>query len=299
MTDRDPGDLLDGASEETPAEDGPPRYGFGAFVGDGWRVFRRDPQRLIAVFALFHVVAALIPFAFFFEVSEEAALPLILLTRVVTPVIAGSLAIAFGNRILARAAAAADGDAPASSPATMRPLDVTALTLLAAMFSMVAVVILRAYGVLILHMFYGPPIAMQVASLEGRSFRDSAGRAGALLRGNWRLILYLLNVAVVVGIVNLVLASPLYGLLSDDFELGPALAVSVLHGIVLGVLTSFFAAQQVALYEHLASRAEDDPTGLSVASDLPTPAGNDSDQVMARSDVGKGVARHEGGPHLG
>ena len=274
-----------GASEEDSAEPSvPARYGFGAFVRDGWQVFRRDPQRLIGIFCLLHVLAALIPFVFFFEVSDEAALPLIFLTRVVIPVIIGSIAVAIGSRIVSRrddepaidpvtdpdGVPDADDGGPLAAPGT-RALDLFALSLIAAMFSVAGVLFLRAYGFLILHMFYGPPVAMQVAVLEGRSFSEATRRARALLKGNWRLILYALNIAVLIGILNLVLLGPLYGLLDgSDFELGPALAVSVVHGIVLGVLTSYLAAVQVALYEHLIGLpAPEIEPGSGVAVELP------------------------------
>lgn len=257
MTDLSSGEATPGSQEDTPPV--PPRYGFGAFVRHAWEVFRRDPQRAIGIFCLLHVLAALIPFVFFFEVSDEATLPLIFLTRVVIPVIVGSIAVAIASRILGRETAP-DGspheDAPLEDvePADAsgtRALDLFALSLIAAMFSIAGVLFLRAYGFLILHMFYGPPIAMQVAVLEGRSFSEATRRARTLLRGNWRLILYMLNVALLIGILNLILLGPVYGLLPDDFDMAASLAVSVVHGVVLGVLTSYLAAVQVALYEHL------------------------------------------------
>lgn len=273
----------EGSEEGSGTPPVPARYGFGAFVRAGWQVFRRDTQRLIGIFCVLHVVAALIPFVFFFEVSNEAALPLIFLTRVVIPVVVGSIAVAIGGRILGRADDAAAtaptpdaiaGDQELPGPARTRALDLFALSLIAAMFSIAGVLFLRAYGFLILHMFYGPPVAMQVAVLEGRSFNEATRRARALLRGNWRLILYLLNLAVLVGILNLVLLGPLYGLLDgSDFELAPALAVSVVHGIILGVLTSYLAASQVALYEHLRGLPAGAPA--SSGTGMEPPAGID------------------------
>ena len=264
MTDLSSGEATPGSQEDT--QPVPPRYGFGAFVRHAWEVFRRDPQRAIGIFCLLHVLAALIPFVFFFEVSDEATLPLIFLTRVVIPVIVGSIAVAIGSRILGRGTEApSDGSTDEEAPledvepagvSGTRALDLFALSLIAAMFSIAGVLFLRAYGFLILHMFYGPPVAMQVAVLEGRSFSEATRRARTLLRGNWRLILYMLNVALLIGILNLILLGPVYGLLPDDFDMAASLAVSVVHGVVLGVLTSYLAAVQVALYEHLRDQPE-------------------------------------------
>lgn len=283
MTDLGSYEDAPGDTEEHPDPQGSrPRYGFGAFVRHGWEVFRRDPQRTIGAFCLLHVLAALIPFVFFFEVSDEATLPLIFLTRVVVPVIVGSVAVAVGSRILGRRDETAGAEQPDEVDITdvddvntvaapgSRAVDLFALSLIAAMFSVAGVLFLRAYGILILHMFYGPPVAMQVAVLEGRSFSEATKRARSLLRGNWRLILYMLNVALLIGILNLVLLGPVYGLLPDDFDLAASLAVSVVHGIALGLLTSYLAAVQVALYEHLRDQpVAEGPPGSGIGVEAP------------------------------
>lgn len=227
---------------------------------DAWRHYRGAALPLIVVFCIAHVVAALLPYLVRFDVPNAVGYPLVFLLRVVVPVILGTVAVAIGT-IVVNGPADPDHDAearPGLAAATARLRgrtgDVLTLGVVAALMGIGAVFLLGAYGFLILHLFYGPPIAIQVALRQGLGTRAALQRARALLRGSWRAILYLLNAALAIGALSLLLLDLFVRLVGGGPEVVTRISLAMLQGVVLGTLAAFVAGAQVAIYAYLLER---------------------------------------------
>lgn len=197
-------------------------------------------------------MAAFAPFLIFFRIPESAALPVIFLIRVVVPVLLGSLAVAVISALLVRRQEQTSTSVSEAVSVARRPgTDLLAMSLVATMLAIVAVLFLGAYGFIVLHLFYGPPIAMQVLVTEGLPSRDSLRRARAYLRGNWRLFAYLFALALVVGLVTFVILGASFTVTREAPEPWRSLGSAASQGLVTGALSSVVVAAQIALYLHL------------------------------------------------
>jgi len=212
---------------------------------------------------MLHLIAAFAPFLIFFSVPDAAALPLIFLVRVVAPVMAGSLAVAvISVLLLPPSAEPSPGVRAAARLARGAGMDLWAMSLVATMLAIVAVLFFGAYGFLVLHFFYGPPIAMQVLMSERLSLRESLRSARAYLRGSWRLVLYLFSIALILGMLTFVVLGAAFSAWQDSSEPWSSLALAGSQGIVTGAFAAVVAAAQVALY-------------LQVRMEEPAPAGSE------------------------
>ncbi len=241
-----------------PAGVAPPRerYSFSTFARESWAHFRGAAAPLIAVFCALHVVAALLPYLVVFDVPDAAGYPLVFLFRVVLPVLLGTLAIAVGSILLLRrwgddGPVAVEDSGSAWREVAERAPDVAVMGLVASLFAIVAVLFLGAYGFLILHFFYGPPVAIQALLVTRGSYGDALQQARALLQGNWRTILYLLNAALAVGAVGLLVLDLIVRL----FGTGGGVVLALFQGLVLGTLTALMAGAQVSIFVYLQHRS--------------------------------------------
>lgn len=247
------------------AEDaiGSRRYSFSAFARDAWSQFRSATPRLIAIFCIVHVIAALLPYLVVFDVPDAVGYPLVFLFRVVIPVVLGTFAVATSSVwLLGGRRVDADEEQPAEREVA-RPLDriraqwsdVVVMGLVASLLGTGAVLLLGAYGFLILHLFYGPPVAMQALLLERVPYRDALQRAKLLLRGNWRTILYLLNVSLGIGALSLVILDLVVRAVGGGPDALVRTVLGIAQGLVLGALVAFIAGAQAALYVYLRDQA--------------------------------------------
>jgi nitrate reductase NapE component len=252
LTDEPPQGAGSGPDDERPVA----RYGLGRFLADGWAEWRRRPRVWLGVFIGLHVAAALVPFLIFFDVPDDGTLAIVFLVRVVVPLVAGSVAVALATHLARRGAA----DDPATEHGSPSPslegkwVDLLSLALFAALLGVVLVLFLGAYGFLILHFVYGPPIAAQVLLFEGLPFREALVRTRLLLAGNWRMVLYLLTVAIVIGLIGFVVVGALYSLVDGRSDTPAALVLSVGQALVVGALTSYLGAAQTGLYLSLSAK---------------------------------------------
>ena len=125
------------------------------------------------------------------------------------------------------------------------------MTLVATLLAIVAVLFLGAYGFIVLHLFYGPPVAMQVLVSERLPLRDSLIRARSYLRGNWRLLAYLFALALLIGLVTFVVLGGAFSVMREMVEPWRSLGLAGWQGLVTGALSSVIVAAQLALYLHL------------------------------------------------
>lgn len=208
----------------------------------------------MAISCALHVAAALAPYLIFFRIPEAAALPVVFLIRVVVPVILGSITVAVISLLFLRRQAqpsASIGEAIALT--RTGGTDVLAMSLVATMIAILAVLFLGAYGFIVLHLFYGPPVAMQVLASERLPLRDSLSTARSYLHGNWRLLAYLFAVALLVGLVTFVILGAAFAGLRNAPEPTRTMVMVVSQGLITGALAAFVAAAQVALYLQLRS----------------------------------------------
>ena len=217
----------------------------------------------------------MLPYLVTFDVPAAIGYPLVFLFRVVLPVLIGTVAMAIGSSLLL------DSPGPgevSTSNASLRSawrqigprrFDVVVMGLVASLFAIAAVLFLGAYGFLILHLFYGPPIAIQVLVGEAGSYRESLQRARMLLRGNWRTILYLLNASLAIGAVALLVLDLIVRFVGG----GGGALLAVFQGLVLGALTALLAGAQVSLFLYLLRDHSNvvDATEVSEAVEGPNP----------------------------
>lgn len=241
------------------------RYSFSAFIRDSWTQFRSEAPRLIAIFCFVHVVAALLPYLVVFDVPDAVGYPLVFLFRVAIPVVLGTFAVAAASLLLLEGPDLETDDGTLDG-VTPRPLDrirarwtdLVVMGLVASLLGTAAVLLLGAYGFLILHLFYGPPVAAQVLTLEGLRYGEALQRARVLLRGNWRTILYLLNASLAIGALGLfVLDVVVRALGGPDAVVRPVLGLA--QGLVLGTLVAFIGGAQAAIYLHLRNEGAERP----------------------------------------
>ena len=249
----------DSSTEPIDAEAGGPaairRYSFSAFARDSWTQFRSATRPLVTIFCAVHIVSAVLPYLVVFDVPDAVGYPLVFLFRVVIPVVLGTIAVAIASVVLdgRRDGEGSEGAVANGALQSLRTrwADVLVLGLVASLMGTGAVFLLGAYGFLILHFFYGPPIAAQVLTVEGSTYRDALQRARTLLRGNWRVVLYLLNSALVIGALGLLLLDLVLRLVGDGSDAVVRPLMGLAQGLVLGTLTAFVAAAQFAVFLYL------------------------------------------------
>ena len=237
-----------------PEPTAPARYGFGGALADSWELFRRHLRVCLGLFVLLHVAGALLSFLVLLAASslgDVAAIPARLLAGVVIPVIAGSFAVAALSRHVLEEIPDRTGDVQRVK--LLRP-DVIGMTLVAALAAVAAVVLLGGYGILVLPLFYGPPIAMQLTVTRDLSLAEALQTARVLLAGRWNTILYLFAVALVLGIVSIVPVGGLVNLANGRDDLGTIAALSLGRGFLIGLFAGFLGAMQIAVFRRLVER---------------------------------------------
>lgn len=221
---------------------------------DAWGVFTQHLRLCLGLFAAFHLVAAALSFLLLLAASSlgnAAAIPARLIAGVVLPVIAGSLAVAaLARHVLSRPRL---GETEASGPASHGLLrsDVIGMTLVAALVAVVAVIFLGGFGILLLPFFYGPPIAMQFVVAEEMSLSEALHAARAALAGGWHTMLYLLLVALVLGVISIVPVGGLVSLANERDDLYTIAALSLGRGLLIGLFAGFLGAMQIAIFQRL------------------------------------------------
>lgn len=201
------------------------------------------------VSCLLHLLAAFVPFLIFFSVPQVAALAIVFLIRVVVPVLFGSIGVAAVSILmLRRRAQPSTGTREAVALAGSSGIDLLAMSLVATILAIVAVLFMGAYGFILLHFFYGPPVAIQVLVSERLPLRDSLMKARSYLRGQWRLVLYLLSVSLLLGLVSFLVLGAAFTGVRELAQSWRSILLALSQGLVTGAAAALIAAAQVALY---------------------------------------------------
>lgn len=164
----------------------------------------------------------------------------------------GSIAVAVVSvLILRRRGEPSTGTREAIRLVRSSGIDLVAMSLIATILAILAVLFMGAYGFILLHFFYGPPIAMQVLVSERLPLRDSLTKARSYLRGNWRLILYLLSVSLLLGLLSFVALGAAFAGVRELTDPWRSVLLAVSQGVVTGAIAAVVAAGQIALYLEL------------------------------------------------
>ena len=207
---------------------------------------------MLAISCGLHLLAAFAPYLIFFRIPDGAALPVVFLIRVVVPVLLGSLAVAvISALVLRRREEPSSSISEAVSLTRARGTDLLAMALVATLLAIVTVLFFGAYGFILLHLFYGPPVAMQILVSEQIPLRDALGRTRSYLRGNWLMFGYLFALALLVGLVTFVVLGGAFTVMRETPEPWRALGLTASQGLVTGALAASIVAAQLALYLHL------------------------------------------------
>lgn len=221
-------------------------------MADSWELFREHVRICLGLFAVLHLAGALLSFMVLLAASSLgtfAAIPARLLAGVVIPVVAGSFAVAALSRHVLEVLP--EGEAGVVQRAKLMRPDVLGVTLVAALAAVAGVVLLGGYGILVLPLFYGPPIAMQLVVTRELSLAEALQTTRVLLAGRWNVVLYLFAVALVLGIVSIVPVGGLVSLAGGRDDLGTIAALSLGRGLLIGLFAGFIGAMQLAIFRRL------------------------------------------------
>ena len=244
-----------------------PPLRFSGIVASAARLFRANLGKLLSVFALIGTVIFMVPALVFFDVGENLAIGIYLFAGVVLPAALLSIGFAVAARVLSRRPEGEDR----SLRAAIRPLKLNArhvlvTALLSGMLALTVVVFLGPLGSLVLALFYGPPILMQVVAVEGLGVQPAWTRTRELMQGHWpRILLALLTISLGLGILATTLLS-LGGELAADAHRAVQLALFIfLELVIFGFGYSFLAVAGYVAYYDVVSRYEEEGEGSGVA----------------------------------
>jgi hypothetical protein len=141
-----------------------------------------------------------------------------------------------------------------------RPLlkEVLAAALFGALLAMVFVFLSQGLTLLLLPLFFGPPLIAQVIVLEAKPFQLATRRVRELGRGQLaRIFGYLMAVALFIGLV-VVIVPRLIAATADPLGEGVQLGLLVVFSIALSALAlAFYSAVTTVAYFDIRARAED------------------------------------------
>ncbi len=199
--------------------------------------------------------------------SAVAAQVILTLTSIVLVALAGSFALHCATVILADGVsgrATSPGAAARSLRGQFR--DLVSAGLLVGMLSIAALFLpFGPLGSMVLvPMLLGPPVLAHVLAVEAKSFPEAVARARMLLGGNWgRVLITLLNIAFVLGILQLVLLSFSVALLAEAGGLA-VLLLTFIQTLIAAIALPYLASAAFVTYLDLRVRNEDlDWAGLA------------------------------------
>lgn len=256
MTDND---QRPGSSDEV---DGP--YRFTGLVATSWRFYM---ERFWPLFAIFVVIAAVnmaLPYVLLIEMPDTVALMVALFVRFSLPAMIGS----YGFAVIAVIQDHNLNDDNIGARPAMRKLrpgwrNVMATAMISGIIGLAAVTFFGVLGALLLPLFYGPPMLMQVISLEGLTLAEGWTRTRAMMRGHWtRVITYLLSISLGIGILGYTAISTTLAATESTPQVLEAVAFIAITLLVIGVTFPYLATAQFIAFADIAS-LEQRPAGTS------------------------------------
>lgn len=136
--------------------------------------------------------------------------------------------------------------------------DVVAANLFAVVVGLTLVVLLAAFPFLFLPLFFGPPVVIQVVTLERKRLQEALPRFRELARGHWgRTVLYLLCIALGIRLLQGVALDGLWAATRSLTEVMRAIIFVAGRILVEAVTAAFFGVVATCVYFDLRARRED------------------------------------------
>ena len=243
--------------EQKPAAGGP-KLALGSLTARSWDIYKRIVLKSAIAFGVVFLMLMPLPPIVFIESPAFVLVPISILLQLVIPAAAGSVAV----MIVGVTAAAELAGTQATIADGLQKLRGNAKAVLgamglAALITTFVALVMGIYASLILHLFMGPPLIAQAVAVEGRPLREAWEHVKTITRTRLgRVLLYLLNVALVVGIAELLLVG---GLTSSVAGAPDAVRIAVFllaQSVLLGAIAAFMAVFETVLYFDLSSPIE-------------------------------------------
>lgn len=242
----------------------PAELRFGGVVAASWRLYLGHASALIRLYlAIFFPLASIrvgVQVMLALTTSAIAAQVVLTLTSIVLVALAGSFGLHCATAVLADGVAGR-ATSPSAAARSLRPQskDLVSAGLLVSMLSIAALFL--PFGplgsIVIVPMLLGPPILAHVIVVETKPFPEAVARARVLLGGHWgRALITLLNVAFILGILQLVLLSLSAAALAGAGGIG-LVVLTLIQTLIAALALPYLAAAGFVLYLDLRVRNED------------------------------------------
>ncbi|MBA3430563.1 MAG: hypothetical protein H0U16_03660 [Actinobacteria bacterium] len=231
-----------------------------------WRLYRGHFGALVAIYGTVFVAVGLLRtlgYTLFDAAgfSATATLAVVSLALTVLVAIGGSLCVA-ATSVIAADGVTGRGVTPGDAVRELRPKwrDLASAGLVTSMLSVLAIFLpFGVFGsIVVMPMLFGPPVLIHVIGLEGRNFGEAWNHAKTLLSGQMgRLLIYLLNVALGLGLLQLVLLSvtfPVASLLTGGLGL---IAQSLVQALIAAVTLPLLGTMSFVCYLDVRARKEE------------------------------------------
>jgi len=182
--------------------------------------------------------------------------------QIILPVVLGTIAMALASVMFAETGEGALGPRAAWRRITPLTRQMVFSGLFASMIAIWAVLLLREFGFILMPLFFGPPILIQVIALEKLDLRPARTRAFQLLRGQiGRVLVYLVVIALAIGLLGTALLSTVVVVFDPVLD-GAVLAAvfSVFQVLVAALMLPYLAAAEFVCYRTLVRIEQTRPT---------------------------------------
>ena len=237
-----------------------PYLSFPSVIARAARLYRARFRPLATLFGLVTLVTAILSISI--ALLLERALPIGFVVQVLMRIIVGSFGMAAASVILAKAPG--EGTVRGSIEA-IKPVgrDVAFAGLFAGMLGVWVTLLLAQFGFILLTLFFGPPILIQIVALERTGMREARSRARRILSGQTlRIVAYLLVITLALGLLSGATLTAVFAIaestLADTFV---GILLSVSEVILAALLLPFLAAAGYVCYRTLTTIENDAPAG--------------------------------------
>ncbi|MGI8774380.1 MAG: hypothetical protein ACR2KQ_05090 [Actinomycetota bacterium] len=231
---------------------------FTALVASAGRLYSRNARRLMPLFAGIGLFISILPVFFFFDLPEGAIIPIYLFVQVAVPAVLAGLGIAVASAVME---AELNG-----RPATVRAgiswirghfREILAAALLGGMLAIFVAVFLGILSFMLIYLFFGPPIVIQVVALERARLQAAWPRTKELMKGHWlRVFMYLFTIGLGIALMQSLALALTNGAIQELARPGRAVLVNLANLMVIAVAMPYLAAASFALYKDLVWRRE-------------------------------------------
>jgi hypothetical protein len=241
------------APEGSTAPDGP--YRFTSLVAVSWRFYSARFWPLFWLFTILATLILLFPLILLLDMTEQVELTVGLFTRFALPAVIAS----YGYAVIAVIHDHYLQDEEIGARAAARELrpyirHVMSAALLSGMLGLMAVTFFAQLGVILLPLFYGPPMVMQMTVLEKVPVAEAWARSRTLMRGHWmRVITYLLSIAMGIGVLGYGAISAMLAATEDTADIAQAIGYGIVSVVITALTYPFLGTAQYIAFADIAA----------------------------------------------